>query len=771
MIVTNIETYPGGAPIEGAAVLVHLVATTSGAGAGYAEDLTIIGETKTVTDEDGAWSLDLVPQDDIIPPGTVYVVEVHPDRGANIRHTISVPATGGPWWVGDILAATPSALPIPTSAAAVSFTPTGTISATNVQAAIAELDTDDAAELAAAVAAHNASGAAHPGTFVLVHAGEVWVADQTGYSATPGADNTAAVQAAIDSGAGTIRYPRGTTTVGKLTLKANQVHKGCGPNNFFNNTLGVASVLKLKAATNDHMFFASSTNLSPSIVFEDLELDGNQANQTVGASSTGIYLTDVSAGSAHDVWVKTNRCYIHDFAQDGFYQGINRRACTLDHTYLMSNARFGAFINGSDSNLYKCDVGLNISSGIYVNSAATRIIGCDSFRNANGIVFDAGATRCMVVGTVTDLNNLSGVQLTGGAGDIVIASHLFASNSQTTNDGAPHLNVGTSSFAVALIGSMFTHDTQYANKASYDIVVASGVVVTEVGGQRTTSSVNGHVNDSTRLQADSTGGIGRTRFANGLTLADSLLFGTDNTYDIGAAGATRPRDLHLGRTLNVAGSLLFTTDNTTDIGAAAATRPRDLHVARNIVLRTSASVPASPTYAATRDWAKPTAALVENVPRLGSPLSDQTPLTSGTLRLIPICLPKGITVTSISFLSGTTALNGGQNQWFTLHDSSRVLLGVTADDTSTAWAANTVKSLTVGTPFVTTYDGLHFIGIMVKASTAVPSLIGMTASSIANALTPVIGGNSNTGQTTPPTIPFTANAPSAAGVLAWCYVS
>src|SRR5574341_1428553 len=85
------------------------------------------------------------------------------------------------------------------------------------------------------------------------------------------------------------------------------------------------------------------------------------------------------------------------------------------------------------------------------------------------------------------------------------------------------------------------------------------------------------------------------------TITSHLLF-TDNTYDLGASGATRPRDLFLARnaviggTLNVAGAVtldgnvtlgnaaadgvtvtgtitsnLIFTDNTYDIGASGAT--------------------------------------------------------------------------------------------------------------------------------------------------------------------------------------------------------
>ncbi len=104
------------------------------------------------------------------------------------------------------------------------------------------------------------------------------------------------------------------------------------------------------------------------------------------------------------------------------------------------------------------------------------------------------------------------------------------------------------------------------------------------------------------------------------TITSNLLF-TDNTYDIGASGATRPRNLFLagaatiGGNLSVGGTLTLTggvnlngnvtvgdnssdtltinstitsnllfTDNTYDIGASGATRPRNLFLAGNATI-------------------------------------------------------------------------------------------------------------------------------------------------------------------------------------------
>jgi hypothetical protein len=98
------------------------------------------------------------------------------------------------------------------------------------------------------------------------------------------------------------------------------------------------------------------------------------------------------------------------------------------------------------------------------------------------------------------------------------------------------------------------------------------------------------------------------------TVNSNLLF-TDATYDIGATGATRPRDMFLSRNLTVGGTLtlaggvnlngnvtigdssadtltinstitsnLIFTDNTYDIGASGATRPRNLFLAGNATI-------------------------------------------------------------------------------------------------------------------------------------------------------------------------------------------
>lgn len=131
------------------------------------------------------------------------------------------------------------------------------------------------------------------------------------------------------------------------------------------------------------------------------------------------------------------------------------------------------------------------------------------------------------------------------------------------------------------------------------------------------------------------------------TISSNLLF-TDNTYDIGASGATRPRNLYLagaatiGGNLSVGGTLTLTggltlngnvtvgdssadtltinstvtsnlifTDNTYDIGASGATRPRNLFIAGNITAGGNQTLTGSLTVDSTTDASSTTTGSIQ----------------------------------------------------------------------------------------------------------------------------------------------------------------
>lgn len=159
----------------------------------------------------------------------------------------------------------------------------------------------------------------------------------------------------------------------------------------------------------------------------------------------------------------------------------------------------------------------------------------------------------------------------------------------------------------------------------------------------------------------------------------------------------------------------------------------------------------------------------------GSSLINAAPtiMTSGTLRLHRILLPKGLSITNIAFFAGNVALAAGTSQWFGLFDSSRVVLAKTADDTNVAWGTNAKKSLAItGGPFVTTYAGWHYLGILVAAGT-MPQISCITSLPTTGPrnMAPLPAGDSTTGLTNPASCTGTQTAITLLNQLAYAEVS
>lgn len=96
--------------------------------------------------------------------------------------------------------------------------------------------------------------------------------------------------------------------------------------------------------------------------------------------------------------------------------------------------------------------------------------------------------------------------------------------------------------------------------------------------------------------------------------------------------------------------------------------------------------------------------------------------TTANWNAVAIYLPSGLKVSGITMFSGA-ALAAGTHQWFGIWDKNLALWGGSADDTSTAWGANSAKRLALTTPKTTAYNGLYYVGGCITAGT-VPGLIG-----------------------------------------------
>jgi hypothetical protein len=170
------------------------------------------------------------------------------------------------------------------------------------------------------------------------------------------------------------------------------------------------------------------------------------------------------------------------------------------------------------------------------------------------------------------------------------------------------------------------------------------------------------------------------------------------------------------------------------------------------------------------DPLRPSAAIAESIPRASADDGVAASLVTAQLTFVAIYLQQGVPVNSITAVSGATAVGTPVNQWFCLYDLNLNKLAVTADDTTTAWAANAAKTLAISPSFTPTYTGLHYIGIMVKATT-VPTLSGSATRIGVTGLTPKTAGTSTSGLTNPASAPATAAALTAIAATPYIYTS
>lgn len=145
-----------------------------------------------------------------------------------------------------------------------------------------------------------------------------------------------------------------------------------------------------------------------------------------------------------------------------------------------------------------------------------------------------------------------------------------------------------------------------------------------------------------------------------------------------------------------------------------------------------------------------TGIIAETIPREICPeVNTAAPTASGTLFLQAIYLTAGQLVSNISISSATTAAGTPTNYFFALYSGARALLAVSANQTTTAWAANTYKTLAMTTPYRVPTSGLYYIGIMMTATTIITTkggtakIGGQLASQV-----PILHGASTTGLTT-----------------------
>jgi hypothetical protein len=168
----------------------------------------------------------------------------------------------------------------------------------------------------------------------------------------------------------------------------------------------------------------------------------------------------------------------------------------------------------------------------------------------------------------------------------------------------------------------------------------------------------------------------------------------------------------------------------------------------------------------------PTGVLAQSMDRATANETNQAaPTASGTLFMQGIYIPAGVTVSNILWHSATTAANGPTHWMAGLYDVNRVLRATSTDHTSEAWAAQTMKTIAMVTPYLIPSSGLYYVGFFMTASTAVITSKGdiSRTNGALWAQPPIMSGASTTGLTT--ALPDPAAAITAGLLPVWCAVS
>jgi hypothetical protein len=150
-----------------------------------------------------------------------------------------------------------------------------------------------------------------------------------------------------------------------------------------------------------------------------------------------------------------------------------------------------------------------------------------------------------------------------------------------------------------------------------------------------------------------------------------------------------------------------------------------------------------------------------NQPRIGlydsASDTNQVALATGVMTAVRIKLFAGDVITNVSVRSGATAAGTPTNYWVALYSNAGTpaLLSQSADQTSTAWAANTTKTIPLAAAQTIAKTDYYWVAINVTATTP-PTLLGTIG------VAPIVTGEANLAVSSGSGLTATATATLAA---------
>jgi hypothetical protein len=171
----------------------------------------------------------------------------------------------------------------------------------------------------------------------------------------------------------------------------------------------------------------------------------------------------------------------------------------------------------------------------------------------------------------------------------------------------------------------------------------------------------------------------------------------------------------------------------------------------------------------------PTGCLGETFPRcLGSNATATQAIgaTTGTVYMMGIWLPAGLTITNMNWITGSTAAVTPAHWWLGIANSAGLQQAATADQLTAAIAANSLITKALTATYTTTATGLYYLLLSVTAATN-PTATGLPVPiSQMNLATPVLAGVSAATQSAPGTNGTTSyTAPASAGGIPYVYLT
>ena len=286
-------------------------------------------------------------------------------------------------------------------------------------------------------------------------------------------DDTPAIQTLIDTVPvpTVIYFPVGVYIVSGLKLKSNMTLRGAGSGGFGLSSFWDTrcSVLRHKAGSTLPLIGDYATgSLTYSIVIEDLQLDGNKANQTTGLHGVQLY----DAASGQDPAWTIDRCLIRNCKGDGINQGTFRRGLHVFNTHIDQCDGHGIQLNATDNAVAFCFINRCSGVGIDITKSTQHLTSNDVFGCLIGLRTSGGVHAVMVVSCVFDLNMNQGALLAGARTALI--GCRFASNSTSGNGAYAHIDFdfpNTVALSCSVIGCIVEWEAASTpNKASYGIL-------------------------------------------------------------------------------------------------------------------------------------------------------------------------------------------------------------------------------------------------------------------------------------------------------------